>query len=892
MHISKLQISRSADSESGPELAFSNGAWSNGILVTRTVLIDGLIARLRGPEPRSVVLHGPAGIGKSHTAAIVTAAIAERAGAVVHVAAGHAQQQLPFGAVLHLLDGDATPSGSTLELTQRVRSRLRRQRGGAPTVVWVDDIDALDGPSAALIENALLHGDIVVLATQRTTASGERREHHLSATLDAVADPVTVEPLPTARLVALLTEWFGPGEHGSTTRLAHLSGGNPMLLRELARAAQAQHAWSERDGLWHLDHFDLGGASLERLVGAHLDRLDADSWELVRTLAVAGSLARPLLERIDPAALARLERDGLVRGDPSWFAHPLYGEVLQGTTGRDDRHRLLSKLVTVIGPADQVSDARLGSWLLEIGDSIEPVMARRGAQEAINRWQNDLARRLLESIDEPTANDLTELQWSLANDGQTEAALRVADRAVAAATNDDGRAASGLARAELLLFQLGRRDEGLAQLVELRDGLTEPVQVRRVNGALALYAHVCGDRQLATEARRAAIADLDVTEMPDPIRVNALMASGIVPAFRGRVADARPTLLEGARLAAAVQSQPRVVRFRLALAMGEMRVGRLGSAMDIVGQELEAAAVTGGGPAHGAWLALAGFDALQRGDVVEAERFYRESIRVCEFVDDLAVIEHSRAELGSLLAEVGRRDDATALLVDLPDDHRGDLRGEGSRARGLVRLSAPAETDDFAVGMAEIMIAAGHDLWAPSILHEAARCGLAPRSAAMLRELVGEIDGPLVAAYADHAVGAVEHDVGLMIDAARALRAAGAVLSALDAEADIVDELKRAGRPGEAAQHLEAARTLLATLPDPDLLPVGHRLAAHAASVDVLTRRQREIVELVLAGSSSREVADQLFVSVRTVDNHLASVYRKLGVSGRAELQAALASEP
>ena len=55
-----------------------------------------------------------------------------------------------------------------------------------------------------------------------------------------------------------------------------------------------------------------------------------------------------------------------------------------------------------------------------------------------------------------------------------------------------------------------------------------------------------------------------------------------------------------------------------------------------------------------------------------------------------------------------------------------------------------------------------------------------------------------------------------------------------------------------------------------------------------LTRREREIATLVAAGRTSRAVADQLHLSVRTVDNHLGRVYDKLGVSNRAQLAEAL----
>jgi DNA-binding CsgD family transcriptional regulator len=57
-----------------------------------------------------------------------------------------------------------------------------------------------------------------------------------------------------------------------------------------------------------------------------------------------------------------------------------------------------------------------------------------------------------------------------------------------------------------------------------------------------------------------------------------------------------------------------------------------------------------------------------------------------------------------------------------------------------------------------------------------------------------------------------------------------------------------------------------------------------AAVADELTAREREIALLAAGGLRSRDIAERLVVSVRTVDNHLQRAYRKLGVSRREDL--------
>ena len=62
----------------------------------------------------------------------------------------------------------------------------------------------------------------------------------------------------------------------------------------------------------------------------------------------------------------------------------------------------------------------------------------------------------------------------------------------------------------------------------------------------------------------------------------------------------------------------------------------------------------------------------------------------------------------------------------------------------------------------------------------------------------------------------------------------------------------------------------------------GSGAASEGRSVK-LTRREIEVLTLVIEGKSSQQVADHLFVSKRTVDFHLANIYGKLNVSNRVQ---------
>jgi non-specific serine/threonine protein kinase len=67
--------------------------------------------------------------------------------------------------------------------------------------------------------------------------------------------------------------------------------------------------------------------------------------------------------------------------------------------------------------------------------------------------------------------------------------------------------------------------------------------------------------------------------------------------------------------------------------------------------------------------------------------------------------------------------------------------------------------------------------------------------------------------------------------------------------------------------------------------------AAVSVAASALTRREREIAELVASGLSNRDIATRLFISKRTVDAHVEHIFSKLEISSRVQLTVMLQAQ-
>lgn len=239
-----------------------------------------------------------------------------------------------------------------------------------------------------------------------------------------------------------------------------------------------------------------------------------------------------------------------------------------------------------------------------------------------------------------------------------------------------------------------------------------------------------------------------------------------------------------------------------------------------------------------------------RGEFELAEEAYREASRFgWEPQPGMALLRHSQ----------GRREAAAAAI-----------------RRALSEATEPLRRANLLPAYVEIVLAAGNV--------EEARQGCRK-----LEEVAARYDSAMLGALVAHANGAVELAAGDARTALASLRRAGATWQQLDAPYDaararvLVAEACRAlGDDDTATLELDAARRVFADLgAAPDLAQMRSRTTRPAAATYGLTPRQLEVLRLIAAGKSNREIAASLVISEHTVARHVQNIFAALRVSSR-----------
>ena len=285
---------------------------------------------------------------------------------------------------------------------------------------------------------------------------------------------------------------------------------------------------------------------------------------------------------------------------------------------------------------------------------------------------------------------------------------------------------------------------------------------------------------------------------------------------------------------------------------------------------------------HGAWPAAlqearrAGERcALAMNESAAAQAYYRQA-EVYRLQGDSAAAEEAYRSAG----RAGYEPQPGLALLRL-------AQGNGEAAAAAVRrlvgeTSEPSKRAGQLPAYVEIMLAVG-DV-------QAARSACAE-----LRELAERWEGPMLAAMAAHARGAVDlvdGDAGAALVALRhaeqAWRDQEAPYEAARTRVLIGLACAALGDEDTASSELDAACEVFAQLgAAPDLARVG-TLTRRGASVNAhgLTTRELQVLRLIAAGDSNREIASALVISEHTVARHVQNIFAKLGVSSRTAASA------
>ena len=798
----------------------------------------------------------------------------------------------------------------------------------SPLLVAVDDLQWVDGPSLRFLHYLVMRLEGVPVAIVATLRSGEASpEPELLDGLMLAAEVLRPAALSRAAVASIVRGRLGEDAPPELCDACHESSrGNPFLLGELllelghdrGAAAELDPAAVRR----------LGPRRIAKAVLLRVGRLGPDARALARALAVLGEADEPsqagALAGLEPAAAAALadsltELGVLSPGRPVRFAHPVVRTAIYQDTPASERARMQRRAAELLaGDPEQAAVHLLAAD--PHGDPQTVVMLRAAARAAQARGAPDSAVRYLRrALAEPPAPAVrTEL---LAELGLAQHLLGEADatelllEAFELTETQPARATIGLALGHQLLDSLHPQGERAVAVFERAlEGLEDPM-LRSMVEALILVSGPSPRAVRPLVAQRLREARARVEQLPDeqvrPLLVPLALHAAMTDTAAETIRLAQRALGDGAlvRLAAAA-GRP----FVYAAAVALTQVGELASAertlndaiaqfreRGLLGQVAAAAAFR----AHARYLA---------GRLAAAEadaRLWLEQPAMADWPVPSAV---ATAALVFVLVERGRLGEARRALDAFersPHDPEAPpsqplrtgraylLAAEG---KPQAALEALRECERF-----ERDWQAHAGLWV-AWRSQAALCQLALGDQSEARRLADEELALARAFGAQRAIGVALHAHALVHDADQAtlteaietLADSGARLEQARAVIDLGSAIRRTGKRADARATLAegadlAHRCGATTLVDharAELRLAGARPRRIAQTGrDALTPAELRVVELAAQGDTNKQIAQALFVTLRTVEMHLSNSYRKLDIETREQLPAALGDD-
>ncbi len=846
--------------------------------------LDRALADVRAGGTRAVALVGELGIGKS----ALLDALTERADGlrVLRGRAAEHEREVPFALAADAFGEGACEGGlpaARLHTHRALATELARE---GPAVLVLDDLHWADDASLELLDHLIRRPPAVPHLLVVTARPG---------TCLPPFDVLTLDPLDRAASLALVASARPASGHEAIVTAA---AGNPLYLRELARAAGS-------DARPHclLDAVRRETGSLDDVAAAFLAGAAVAGDPFDPELAAAAAGIAP-----DAAALDRLCARDLVRptGNGRLFAfrHPLLRQCVYDTIPpgrRLDAHERAAAALTARG-AGLAAQAYHVERCGRAGDPAATALLRdaaaavaRTAPATAARWY-EAALRLLGDEPAVRAALLAPQGLALAAAGRFDAAREALDEAYALAPSLEVAVACARVETELGRYADARR--------RLQPEQHRPLVALEL-AAIAFHEGVLTDLATWAEPARRATAPRPGRDDPNPVPHAAAWRC----ARSARPGPTNPTAPRRSSKRRRQRWTPRPTRnsprTRAPPCTSAPRsccscAWRIPSARS---SACSPSGMSGSRSVCGSrarWPASSAARWMARSPTsMSAEELARLEAppRPLHFALWLrALVEHER---GNADASARAARECAALSPTMFADKL--VRTGGSTAAVLGATEDPHRAMREATALVGETVDIADRAWSGWLLLRlvrAARAAGEPDRARRWAHLAtGRARLPLAIARAQIAeaeLGRGEDAIRLAASAATIAEEAGAVLDALDARLVHARALAAAGRTDAAkdvlqritvdAGHRRAFR--LRDAAARELRALGTRVASagQRASGGELTDREHEIMALVAAGRSNRQVADTLFLSEKTVANALTRIYAKVGVRTRAQL--------
>jgi DNA-binding CsgD family transcriptional regulator len=805
-----------------------------------------------------------------------------------------------------------------------------------PLCVVADDAHWADAASLrylAFLLTRLEELDAALVVATRPREAGTDAELLATVTTDPSADVIRLLPLTRAAVAELVeSRLAGVPDPVFVDACLRATRGTPFLMRVLVDALSEGGIAPTAEAARHVER--IGARTVGRSIRLRLRRLPEHAGRLARALAVleqSDLLPAAQLAGLDEAEAAEaadlLTSAGIVEtGRPLTFIHPIVRSgIYSELTGaeRAQGHRRAARLLAgQPGAQEQVAKHLLVSepagdgWVVEQLVEAACAAGKQGAPES----EAVFLRRAL--AEPPPPGDRFAMLLDL---GMAEASAGLADwpehlqQAVDAAPN--AAVAGGSA---LVLGLALSRAQRFAEAVAVLDRAATSFATPDTDLALALEAAAVG------------------AALNDPLAAPSV-------AFRGETLLARaaadppapPELLAAAAFISVLTNQPAAVGadladralraggtspptsgippwFAFTTWFGQATISllwaeRYAEVRPLLDASIAQARATGDSSRLAIGLATRGWLALRRGDLIAAEADARTALAAVELPAPTLYRVLNGGVLVVALTDQGQLDAAEQALAPLDSEaESGSITAAMFRvARGRLRV----EQGRVAEGL-EDFLAVGARLTSgmvtcPGFLPWRSQAALAHlvlgereparRLADEEVELAQAFGTPRALGAAKRVAGVVaggDRGASLLREAIDEFERGEARLERARALADLGALLRRRNRRTEARELLREALDAahhagakpLARQAETELRATGARPRRIVLTgLDSLTASERRIAELASQGLTNREIAQSLFVTARTVEGHLTSIFRKLQLDSRNELRAALA---